>query len=219
MTHVPKHRLSASGRAEAKEAKRQREAELARERDAYEAASIAGGTVVSTKDGATVFLDSGTHMICVAREHRVERSVPAAGAVATVEEFAQLRARVTAARIALRGPFAFLARKKLGDRELVLVVEAPGAEDGFSVPVVGAAPARELARRVAALNAELARAAGTDGSVESATAANRRVQPDAGTSTASDPVEQIRRLAELRDQGIVTAEEFELKKRELLARL
>ena len=31
-----------------------------------------------------------------------------------------------------------------------------------------------------------------------------------------DPIEQVRRLAELRDQGILTEEEFQRKKRELL---
>ena len=34
-----------------------------------------------------------------------------------------------------------------------------------------------------------------------------------------DPIEQLRKLAELRDQGILTPEEFETKKAELLRRL
>lgn len=37
-------------------------------------------------------------------------------------------------------------------------------------------------------------------------------------STAMDIPDQIRKLGELRDSGVVTAEEFEVKKAELLAR-
>ncbi len=39
------------------------------------------------------------------------------------------------------------------------------------------------------------------------------------TSGSSDVTEQIRKLGELRDQGILTEEEFQTKKRELLAKL
>jgi Short C-terminal domain len=39
------------------------------------------------------------------------------------------------------------------------------------------------------------------------------------TPTAGDPIEQIRRLAALRDQGIVSEEEFERKKELLLRRI
>ena len=38
-------------------------------------------------------------------------------------------------------------------------------------------------------------------------------------ATAPDPIDQIRRLAELRDAGLVSPEEFEAKRIELLARL
>jgi hypothetical protein len=46
--------------------------------------------------------------------------------------------------------------------------------------------------------------------------------PSAPTSQASavpDPIEQLRRLGELRDAGVVTPEEFEAKKADLLGRL
>ncbi len=39
------------------------------------------------------------------------------------------------------------------------------------------------------------------------------------TGTSSDVTEQIRKLGELRDQGILTEEEFQTKKKELLGRL
>ncbi|MGZ8892956.1 MAG: SHOCT domain-containing protein [Halobacteriota archaeon] len=38
-------------------------------------------------------------------------------------------------------------------------------------------------------------------------------------SGSSDVTEQIKKLAELRDQGILTDEEFQVKKKELLAKL
>ena len=49
----------------------------------------------------------------------------------------------------------------------------------------------------------------------------RRQEPkDAGFSASvSDPIDQIRRLGELRDSGVVSEEEFEAKKAELLARM
>ena len=37
--------------------------------------------------------------------------------------------------------------------------------------------------------------------------------------SAGDPVEQIRRLAELRDQGLLTEDEFQAKRTELLGRI
>ena len=44
-------------------------------------------------------------------------------------------------------------------------------------------------------------------------------EPTADASPVVDPVEQIRRLGELRDQGLLSPEEFEAKKTELLDRL
>ncbi|MBM0255754.1 SHOCT domain-containing protein [Micromonospora sp. 4G55] len=46
----------------------------------------------------------------------------------------------------------------------------------------------------------------------------RAGQRPAATAVPSqpDPLDQLRKLAELRDAGIVTAEEFEAKKRQLL---
>ena len=40
-----------------------------------------------------------------------------------------------------------------------------------------------------------------------------------GSALADDPIEQLRKLGELRDAGVVTPEEFEAKKTELLSRL
>jgi hypothetical protein len=49
---------------------------------------------------------------------------------------------------------------------------------------------------------------------------NRSAQPGpAGTSTGTDVPTQIKQLGELRDQGLITPEEFEAKKTDLLSRL
>jgi uncharacterized membrane protein YeaQ/YmgE (transglycosylase-associated protein family) len=47
----------------------------------------------------------------------------------------------------------------------------------------------------------------------------RRQQFEAGAQTREDVTEQIRKLGELRDEGVLTDEEFEAKKAELLSRL
>nr|WP_239105974.1 SHOCT domain-containing protein [Streptomyces rubrogriseus] len=45
------------------------------------------------------------------------------------------------------------------------------------------------------------------------------VQPAAPSSQVSTPVEQLRQLAELRDAGILSEEEFTTNKTEILARM
>ena len=44
-------------------------------------------------------------------------------------------------------------------------------------------------------------------------------QPRAGTATAPDHLAQLKQLGELRDAGIISAEEFEAKKVDILGRL
>lgn len=46
-----------------------------------------------------------------------------------------------------------------------------------------------------------------------------RFQPAVPVDNVPDVYEQLRKLGELRDLGVVTPEEFEQKKRELLARI
>ena len=43
--------------------------------------------------------------------------------------------------------------------------------------------------------------------------------PSVEVSAAADPLEQLHKLGELRDAGLVTDEEFEAKKAELLRRV
>jgi hypothetical protein len=47
----------------------------------------------------------------------------------------------------------------------------------------------------------------------------RQAQHAQAQAQVQDVTEQIRKLGELRDEGVLTDEEFETKKRELLARL
>lgn len=44
-------------------------------------------------------------------------------------------------------------------------------------------------------------------------------EEEIGLAPFDNPLDQIRRLAELRDAGLVTPEEFEAKKRDLLDRM
>jgi Short C-terminal domain len=43
--------------------------------------------------------------------------------------------------------------------------------------------------------------------------------PGLGAASVSDPIAQIQRLGELRAQGTITEEEFEAKKKALMARI
>lgn len=67
----------------------------------------------------------------------------------------------------------------------------------------------------------LARRAAPAGPIEPVGSSGRAVRGVSGRQVASadDPVEQIRRLAELRDQGLLSEEEFQAKRIELLGRI
>ena len=46
----------------------------------------------------------------------------------------------------------------------------------------------------------------------------RRVVAPAAPAAAIDPMEQLRRLAELREQGVLTEDEFSAEKQKILSR-
>lgn len=54
---------------------------------------------------------------------------------------------------------------------------------------------------------------------DSAVAANTSADADGTAARQQDPVEQLARLAELRDQGVITPEDFEVAKQRLLGNL
>jgi hypothetical protein len=139
-------------------------------------------------------------------------SGPLPGATARVESAGEITSRLSATRLVAFGPLALLARKKVDLRELYLTVEG----DGFSI-VRKLDPKKdgENARRFAAEVNALAGAAGRPATAPRAVAA----PADSATVPPADPIEQIQRLAQLRDAGVITTEEFEAKKAELLSRM
>jgi Short C-terminal domain len=132
---------------------------------------------------------------------RTKESVPLSGARATVETAGQLDKRVTATRLMLTGPLALGLRKKKDNRKLFLTIEGEGA--GFVVEVHPnlERKARQFATRI------------------NAAASSPMASPPTQATPTDDPVEQIRKLGELREQGLLTPEEFETKKADLLGRL
>lgn len=129
--------------------------------------------------------------------------------------------RVTGSRLLLTGVFAFgMRKKKVHDtRRLYLTVEGEGL--AFSERF---RPSRErTASKFAARVNSDASARRADAARVNSEASARRAH--AGRSVAQspppepEPWEQIRRLGELRDEGLITPQEFDAKKTELLGRL
>jgi hypothetical protein len=146
-------------------------------------------------------------------------SGPIAGASARVETAGQISSRISASRVAILGPFALLARKKVDQRELYLTVEGTG----FSIvekldPKYDGEAARRFAARINA----------------AASANSVRVQQVAPSQPPAPPIasppvsaalplrppsvaDELMKLAELRNNGILTVDEFEAEKAKLLA--
>jgi len=82
-------------------------------------------------------------------------------------------------------------------------------------------PKKQEPRSTKAAEAEQGTAATLDTEVEAAEGAEKasKVPSESHGNQQSDVYNQIRRLAELRDEGLLTSEEFEAKKLELLDRL
>jgi hypothetical protein len=127
---------------------------------------------------------------------------PLVGARATVDAAGQLTARITATRLVLTGPLALALRKKVDQRELYLMVEGAGWAISVAVNPEQGAEARAFAAKINAAATAAEMASGGD-----------RERP------LADIPDQIRKLGELRDAGLLTDDEFSAKKAELLARL
>jgi hypothetical protein len=126
---------------------------------------------------------------------------PLAGAHAVVDAAGQLTSRITATRLVLTGALALAIRKKVDNRELYLLVEGPGWAISVAVDPTRGAEARAFAARINA-------------AASAAAPAN-----DQAPAVSSDIPDQIRKLGELRDAGLLTDAEFDAKKTELLSRL
>lgn len=117
--------------------------------------------------------------------------------------------RVTAARVATLGVFALGAKKKRPDAVTLVLT----GEDYAQVVDCGSGPrdrakAELFAGRVNAIRRELENAPDDETVIAAAASVD-----------AVDPLAQIKQLAELKDAGAITVEEFEAKKAELLDRL
>jgi hypothetical protein len=135
-----------------------------------------------------------------------------AGARATVDTVGQLSRRITATRLILTGPLALAWRKKRDERELYLLVE--GAGWAISVPVdpKKGQEARAFAARINSL-------ASAQPPAVQPVASHQPAITQSPVTQAADPLEQIARLADLRERGAISDEDFERKRSELLDRL
>jgi hypothetical protein len=131
-----------------------------------------------------------------------QASGPIAGARATVDTAGQLSRRITATRLVLTGPLALAWRKKRDERELYLLVEGVGWAISVPVDPKKGQEARTFAAKVNSLASSHPTAP---------------AQP--AVAAAPDPLEQIARLAELRERGAISDEDFEPKRQELLDRI
>lgn len=125
---------------------------------------------------------------------------PIAGARATVDTAGELSRRITVSRLALTGLFALGWQKKVDTRELYLLVEGDGWAIAVPVDPDQGAKARAFAARINA-------------------AASAARPADEPARSAVDIPDQIRKLGELRASGLLTGDEFEAKKSDLLERL
>ncbi|NYF16503.1 hypothetical protein HDC37_001328 [Microbacterium sp. AK009] len=151
-----------------------------------------------------------------------------AGLVAKVEEGGTVNRRFTVTRIATLGVLAAGVPKRIDDRELFLTIEGPETVIVRAIPVKGhaaiTATAREFVAKVnqASGAASVAQGPSWQDSVR-ANLARHASAPAAPSPTTPDDdsdvtVTKIRQLAKLREEGLITAEEFDAKKADLLER-
>ena len=116
----------------------------------------------------------------------------------------QIHKDVTLGRLLLFGVFAFGMKKKTKTQKnyLVVIYEENGIENTVVFET----------QKAGALASALARA--RQEYIKENPAAETKESP-----AAIDIPEQIRKLAELKEQGIITQEEFEVKKKELLSKM
>lgn len=148
------------------------------------------------KLGMTAVIDAENGRLVTPKD-----SYPLAGARAVVETGGQIEKRVTATRLILTGPFALGLRKKNDSRTLYLLVEGDGWAVTEQLKPRMEAQARSFAAQLNAIASSL------------------RPTGDSAASDGGDPLEALQRLGELRDQGVITADEFDTKKAELLGRV
>jgi len=141
---------------------------------------------------------------------------PIAGLVARVEEGGSVNRRFTVTRIVALGVFAAGVPKKIDDRQLYLSIEGPTTIIVHAIPVAKSktitSSAREFAAKVNQVSGSSASTAEEKQSTHAAPPTPVPASPD------NEIADKIRHLARLRDDGLITSEEFEAKKAELLSR-
>jgi hypothetical protein len=181
------------------------------------------GTALQLKPGLEG-LSKGWLIIEDGRVHnlRTGESIRLAGASATVDTAGELDKRVTATRLILTGPLAFGLRKKKDSRELFVLVQG---EDGSFLAEIDSKKQKEAREFALKINTLAARAERWDAvrsdqeaRANAATKASGEAAPQPSPPEA-DILDQIRKLGELRDSGILTEEEFGAKKAQLLERI
>ena len=164
-------------------------------------------------------------------DEHVRAHVETAGTVAVTQRPTMTRMALGAALpgTALIPGFAFQKKKVHDYRELYFIVEHP---DWARVVSLSAAYG-DAARQIAAHLNRAARRVALDKQQYVAKQAEQLARyeqwrrekagepapADPGPAAATSPVDQLRKLAELRDAGVVTPEEFEQQKTKLLDRL
>jgi hypothetical protein len=120
----------------------------------------------------------------------------------TIEGPDAVQKRITASRLLLMGPFALAAKKKTGEAFVFLALKG-GSEVIFKFPKKSEPEVKAIFAPFRKLITEL----------ESLTNEGDESAPK------EDIVEKIKKLAELRDQGLISDDEFATKKTDLLNRM
>lgn len=124
------------------------------------------------------------------------------GVEAEVLTQGQLTQRLTVTRMVTLGIFALAAPKKSGNQELLLSVTAPVFGFTYAMPGIESLRLKMINQFADAINNQ-----------------SKKVTPTAGPELVGDAIDQISRLAELRDRGLITDGEYQAKRSELLDRI
>jgi hypothetical protein len=191
-------------RADAKAQKQEARAGAKAEREAKEAALAAErGKRLASFRGVTLF-----ERVIVTPDGES----PLAGTQATVDAAGQLMQtqRATLTRFALTGglgAIAFKKKKNIDTRELYLLIDAPAVASAITCPPTEGAGARRFAAQVNSA----AKVTATPEPAEGEAPAQ-----EAPTSAGADVADQLRKFAQLHDEGILSDEEFQAQKAKLL---
>lgn len=128
------------------------------------------------------------------------------------ENAEQISRRITAVRMLALGPFALAFKKKTKDSEKYLTVEF--IENGIDGAVLfGGKKVQEAYTKVFERYSNFK----TRQELENADSIEpEESEIDIGNSFSTDPFEKLKKLKELLDMGIISQEEFDTKKKELL---